>query len=278
MGSPEDEAGRTVTETRHHRRIDRSFAIATEEVTVAQYIRFLEDNPTAMNLPKREEVKISIPAPDCPMLTVDWYDAARYCNWLNRREGIPEAQWCYPAEFKPEMTLPSDYLSRTGYRLPTEAEWEHACRAGSLASRPYGSRAGLLGHYAWYAANSGIDRPTTTSHPVGHKKPNDLGLFDILGNAFEWIHDPYDRYPTEAEGKVILDAELGTHVSDSMMRVLRGGAFLYLATDLRSAARGRDRPTDRDVAGGLRPARTFPRVRRLPSASQRPRLEAGPAK
>ena len=112
----------------------------------------------------------------------DWYAAAAYCNWLSKRGGIARGQWCYlPNEsgaYAEGMTIPADVLERTGYRLPTEAEWEYACRAGAVTSRYYGLSAELLGKYARYLANS-----EEHAWPCGSLLPNDLGLFDMLGNV-----------------------------------------------------------------------------------------------
>ena len=84
------------------------------------------------------------------------------------------------------MTVPADVLVRTGYRLPTEAEWEYACRSGTMTSRYYGAGTELLGRYARYQANS-----QDHAWACGGLLPNDLGLFDMLGNAYEWVHDRY---------------------------------------------------------------------------------------
>jgi formylglycine-generating enzyme required for sulfatase activity len=186
MGSPPDEAGRDADEAQHRVRIGRSFAIATRKVTVAQYAAYLDRYPEGLRIDRQKDVRSYAPTPDCPMIKVDWYDAARYCNWLSHQEGIPEAQWCYPEDIRPGMRLPRDYLARTGYRLPTDAEWEYACRAGSAASRFYGGSETLLAYYAWFAENAG-----KRAHPVGLLKPNDLGLFDMLGNCFDWTQDPF---------------------------------------------------------------------------------------
>ena len=82
------------------------------------------------------------------------------------------------------MTVPADVLRRTGYRLPTEAEWEYACRSGTTTSRYYGASIELMGRYARYQANS-----HEHAWACGSLLPNDLGLFDMLGNQFEWVHD-----------------------------------------------------------------------------------------
>jgi formylglycine-generating enzyme required for sulfatase activity len=189
---------------------------------------------------------------------VTWYDAAAYCNWLSHQEGIPKDQWCYEPNEKGEyadgMKMATNYLQRTGYRLPTEAEWEYACRAGADTAYSFGEPPDLLGKYAWFQANS-----LSKSHPVGALRPNDLGLFDQHGNAWEWCQDRYQERRTggsedqsSVEGKDNLrrvDAREG--------RVFRGGAFDYRASDLRSASRNGHVPTSRTDCIAFRPARTF---------------------
>jgi formylglycine-generating enzyme required for sulfatase activity/tRNA A-37 threonylcarbamoyl transferase component Bud32 len=258
MGTPEGDPGQR-EELVHHARIGRWFAIAAREVTVAQYARFLDDNPGLLRLDKNESLRPFIPSPDCPIVGLDWYDCARYCNWLSKQEGIPEDQWCYPrdipAEIEPgySMRLPADYLSRTGYRLPTEAEWEYACRAGAASPWPMGRSGGWLPRYAWAAENSG-----QSSHPAGQLKPNDLGLFDVLGNAFEWLHDRYYKYEPAPANNSRADAEMDVTVFGGAARVLRGGSFAMTSALLRSAARGGVMPELRDSSFGIRPARTYP--------------------
>src|SRR6516225_191938 len=115
---------------------------------------------------------------DLPVVGIDWYMAARYCNWLSKKEGIPEEEWCYEIHGN-EFRLKANYLSRRGYRLPTEAEMEFATRAGASTARYYGETEELLPKYAWYLRNS-----QEQTWPVGSLKPNDLGLFDVQGNVW----------------------------------------------------------------------------------------------
>ncbi len=146
MGSPPTEAGRFGSETRHWRRIGRTFAISAKSVTVAEYRKFNA-------LYGKGEIEERARTADSPVILTNWYQAAAYCNWLSKEEGIAEDQWCY--EIKGQVTkLKEKYLSLTGYRLPTEAEMEYATRAGALTSRYYGETEELLAKYAWYTKNS----------------------------------------------------------------------------------------------------------------------------
>jgi formylglycine-generating enzyme required for sulfatase activity len=244
MGSPATDTDRLEYERAHVRRIERTFAIASKPVTVAQFQRFQ---------PSRRPERHS-PDPDGPINNVTWYEAARYCNWLSEQEGIPLGQWCYPEEIEEGMTLPADYLRRSGYRLATEAEWEFACRAGTTTPRSFGTAEDLLPRYGWYLANS-----RSRAWPVGQKRPNDLGLFDMHGNVLSWCQDGSllnGSYP-EAKDGVVVDTEGPRKVENSAMRVLRGGSFINSAPYVRSALRIYFRPSDRDYTAGLRVARTL---------------------
>ena len=180
-----------------------------------------------------------------------------YCNWLSEQEGLPQNQWCYQPNkdkaYEEGMTIPADVLDRKGYRLPTEAEWEYACRAGTVTSRYYGVSLELLEKYEWYRANS-HDR----AWPCGSLMPNDLGLFDMLGNVYEWSQDAnMARRPEKSGGSIdkILESE---EVKTDVYRVLRGGAFGVGPSDARAAQRSVDLPMNATIYYGFRLARTLP--------------------
>jgi serine/threonine protein kinase/formylglycine-generating enzyme required for sulfatase activity len=247
MGSPRTEAGREGgeedrREPRHRTRIGRTFAIATHEVTVEQFLRFC---------PNHDYSRQYAPSPNCPVISVAWYEAASHCNLLSQREGLPKAEWCYE-EFPDGIRPAPNYLKRTGYRLPTEAEWEYACRAGSSTSRYYGETDELLEKYAWCSKNS-----SNHSMPVGGLKPNDWGLFDMLGNGLEWTQDElYNYYPVNLsrEDKLNEDRE---HSEPRLDRILRGGSFGTALSGVRCATRFNSQPMAKAHTTSFRLARTI---------------------
>jgi formylglycine-generating enzyme required for sulfatase activity len=146
------------------------------------------------------------------------------------------------------MKPAGDYLVRRGYRLPSEAEWEYGCRSGAVTSRYYGATDRLLESYAYFQLNA-----NSRAWPVGSLKPNDLGLFDMLGNTFEWSHTPAFEYPAD----VGEDEPDVAAVTDKEFRVLRGGSFLGQSWHERCAYRVHLPLTLRNSDSGFRPARTY---------------------
>jgi formylglycine-generating enzyme required for sulfatase activity len=150
------------------------------------------------------------------------------------------------------MRLIGNYLQRTGYRLPTEAEWEYACRAGAVTSRYFGQTEDLLPRYAWYGKNS-----QDQTWPVSSLKPNDLGLFDMHGNVWTWCQERFKVYPRAVDDVANEDVEDDLIVNYQDRRVLRGGSFSRQASIVRSGSRLRDVPYIKNYNVGFRPARTF---------------------
>ena len=193
----------------------------------------------------------------CPQILITWFEAAQYCNWLSEQDGIPKEEWCYPtlAEIKEGMTLPKEYLHRKGYRMPTEAEWQYACRAGTTSSRFYGSSEELLREYAWYTGSSFNER----AWPVGQLKPNDLGLFDMYGSVWEWGQNwVRPSNPMSKDSTAVDTEDTILTVSKDYKRPRLGGSFTYPADYLRSGYQNEGYiPDERRDSVGLRIARTL---------------------
>jgi formylglycine-generating enzyme required for sulfatase activity len=231
-------------------RIGRSYALGACSVTVEQYRRF----DTGYK-PRSEYDRLT----GLPVVFVSWQEAAAYCNWLSRMEGIPPDDWCYetdPKDADPNVKgvkLRANYLSLAGYRLPTEAEIEYSTRAGALTSRYYGETDELLPDYAWYVKNA-----RDKTWPVGTKKPNDFGFFDLLGNTSTWCQESSRPYPSGA--KVYNDEEGDLTIVSTAERIIRGGTFSDNAKDVRSANRGRIPAIAHHNSFGFRVAKTLART------------------
>jgi formylglycine-generating enzyme required for sulfatase activity len=206
-------------------RVDHRFAIAYKEVTVDDFSRFDSSHHSDRKM---------APTGDCPVNEVSWYLAAEYCNWLSKQEGIPKAQWCYlpnsEGKYASGMRIAEGFVKLGGYRLPTDAEWELAARAGT--DTPWSCGNGdleLLAYYAWSNRNSFTVSGLRCSS-VGTLKPNDLGLFDMHGNALEWCQD---RFQSKGPEGVHAPEE----VKDGERRSARGGSAIDQAADVSSARR-----------------------------------------
>lgn len=247
MGSPTSEPDRRADEVQHKRKISRSFAILAKPVTLGQY--------RSLTGAKYEIGEKYTYDSNLPVVGVSWYMAAQYCNLLSKEEGIPEDQWCYDITGKaPDYDgtrLKKNYLSLIGYRLPTEAEMEYVTRAGSTTCRYFGETEELQTNYAWFAKNA-----NDVLKPVGQKKPNDLGLFDVHGNCFTWCQGAYVKYPASNDDRVE-DQEGELVVLRTEGRMLRGGSFSTQSFAIRSAYRANLVPTTPITFAGIRPARTI---------------------
>jgi formylglycine-generating enzyme required for sulfatase activity len=169
--------------------------------------------------------------PNRPVERLGWLAAAKYCNARSAKEGLTP---CYNLR-----TLACDF-GATGYRLPTEAEWEYACRAGTQGAYFFGAGADRLGEYAWTSSNAG-----QTTHPVGEKRPNPWGLYDMYGNVAEWCNDYYSPSAySSADGNDPHGPASGDY------RVLRGGSWRSGPAVCRSAARMGEPPGAGDTCMG----------------------------
>jgi serine/threonine protein kinase/formylglycine-generating enzyme required for sulfatase activity len=254
MGSPPSEPEASTVADVHHRRIGRRFAISGHELTKAQFRVFSQTSKGA-SLATHPELREIVRNDESPQTPITWYEAAHYCDWLSEQENIPRDQWCYDPKggtYGPGMKAKEKFWELTGYRLPTEAEWEFACRGGTVTSRYYGLSGRLLPQYAWYLAN-GEDH----TWPTATLKPNDLGLFDMLGNAGEWCFDLARRYPNQKD-KVFEDTPATQPVAAADRRVMRGGDFVTRLSLVHSYNRFNNAPDYRGFDAGFRPARTYP--------------------
>lgn len=212
----------------HEVHIEQAFALSQTEVTQAQYLAVMGTNPS--NFRDRSDWE------NLPVENVSWLDAAAYCNKLSELEDLPR---CYRIQTN-EVTW-QDH-SCTGYRLPTEAEWEYAARADE-STRYAGSD--NLDEVGWYNENS--------THAVATKKPNAWYLYDLTGNVWEWVWDWYEeKYYSQSPKKDPLGPRIG------MYRVERGGAWAEEAKDARVTIRHKDLPNYPLLYTGIRLARSYP--------------------
>jgi formylglycine-generating enzyme required for sulfatase activity len=246
MGSPDDEEGRDDREGPQHQvAIGAPFLMMTTEVTQAQWTAVFDNRPSVDH--GRGE-----PCAECPVENVNWWEAIAYANALSRAANLPE---CYQppgclgvagVDLRCDRRLDIGFVGVDcrGYRLPTEAEWEYAARAGTETRFWSGDAEADLARVGWYSSNSAIDGSHQT-HPVGGLPANPWGLFDVHGNVWEWVYDWYGAYDA-ADQEDPLGAEGGSN------RVLRGGSFFLTAGFARSAYRSYGGPGHRNRHIGFR--------------------------
>jgi len=215
MGSSGNEKGQEDDELPQHPvKLTRGFYMGVTEVTQAQWVKVMESSPWLRV--NKEYVRTG---DDYPAVNINWNDAVEFCKKLSQKEGRK-------------------------YRLPTEAEWEYACRAGTKTAYSFGDDDSKLGDYGWFRGNA-YDAGEKYAHIAGQKKPNPWGLYDMHGNVWEWCSDWSGDYAAAA----VTDP---TGPSSGTNRVLRSGSGGYIAGDSRSAERGGSTPDSRTPSIGFR--------------------------
>ena len=231
MGSPESEQGHNENENQHEVTISKDYYLGVYEVTQAQYEKVIGKNPSHFQgaIVGNENAAL-------PVENVSWYEAVEFCKKLS--------------------DLPEEKKAGRVYRLPTEAQWEYACRAGSKTAYSFDDEEGLLPEYGWFSRNS-----SRRTHTVGLLEPNAWGLYDMHGNVWEWCSDWHEEYPKGA----VSDP---SGPKEGSNRVRRGGSWFSGAADCRSANRNGFDPSFRSINRGFRVALSPSGIPKPPEADK----------
>ncbi|MFZ2829606.1 MAG: SUMF1/EgtB/PvdO family nonheme iron enzyme, partial [Mesotoga infera] len=226
----------------HQVTLTYDFYIGKYETTFDEYDAFCET--TGRSKPKDEGWGRG----SRPVIKVSWNDAIAYCNWLSEKEKIPKAYDDKGNFLDKDGMITTDPSKVVGYRLPTEAEWEYAARGGNKSKGYKYAGSDTIDEVAWYTSNSG-----GKTQEVGKKAPNELGIYDMSGNVWEWCSDWYDSgYYAKSPTTNPYNSTAGSY------RVIRGGGCYYIATYARVARRFHGSPTVTDRVLGFRITRTVP--------------------
>jgi len=255
--SPTPEPCRNSDETPHQVTLSNKFEMQTTEVTQGQFNSLMGYKPAFFS-PGGGGAKCGL---NCPVEQVNWHEAVAYCSALSAKAKLNACYTCTGSGTSVKCQEAAAYSGQKvyacpGYRLPTEAEWEYAYRAGTSTAFYNGTNNGSActscstkdpnaDSIGWYCYNS-----KNTTHPVGQKTPNAWGLYDMAGNVWEWCHD----WGLSSYGSSAMTDPWGS--ASGSYRVLRGGSWYYFPYSVRAAGRYSYSPTLRSYAFGFRCART----------------------